>query len=77
MNKNIVHVGFKDLEKAYGRINKEALEQVLKMYNVEGKLLGRVQSMYIDTLACDRLKGGRSKQFRIYSVVRQGCIMSP
>ena len=33
--------------------------------------------MYVDSLACVRIKGGESEQFRIDSSVRQGCIMSP
>ena len=32
--KNVVYVGFIDLEREYDRINREALFQVLRMYNV-------------------------------------------
>ena len=32
-----VYVGFMDLEKAHDRVNREALRQVLRMYNVGGK----------------------------------------
>ena len=32
-------MGFMDLEKAYDRVNREALWQVLRMYDVGGKLL--------------------------------------
>ena len=35
----MVYIGFVDLKKAYDRINKEALRQVLRMYNVGSKLL--------------------------------------
>ena len=38
--KNIVDVGFTDLEKAYDRVNREALWQVLRMYDAVVKLLG-------------------------------------
>ena len=44
---------------------------------MKGKLLGGINSMYIDSLACVRVKGGDSKLFRIDSEVRQGSIMSP
>ena len=47
MRKNVVYLGFIDLEKAYNRINKEALWQVLRMYVVGGKLLGGIKSMYV------------------------------
>ena len=31
--KNAVYVGFIDLEKAYNRVNREVLSQVLRMYD--------------------------------------------
>ena len=70
--KNIVYVGFMDLEKAYDRVNREALWQVLRMYDVGGKL----KSTYIDSLACVRANGGERECFRINNV-RQRYIMSP
>ena len=47
------------------------------MYDVEGKLLNVIKSMYFDSSACVRIKGGVSKQFKIDSGVKHGCIMSP
>ena len=41
-----------------------------------GKLLDGVKSMYVDSLACVRVKQGVSEWFKIDSGVRQGCIMS-
>ena len=46
---------FIDLEKAYDRVNEEALWQVLRKYDVGGKLSG-IKSMYVDSLACVRVK---------------------
>ena len=46
------------------------------MYDVGGKLLGGIKDMYVDILACIRVKRGKNEQFRINSWVRQGCIMS-
>ena len=37
-----------DLEKLYDRVNKEALWQVLRMYEVGNKLLNGVKSMYVN-----------------------------
>ena len=48
----------------------------LRMYDVGGKLLNRSMSIYVNSLACVRVKGGESECFRIDSGVRQGCVMS-
>ena len=45
-------MGFIDLEKAYDRVNREALWEVLRMYDVGAKLLSGMKSMYVDCLAC-------------------------
>ena len=42
-----------------------------------GKLLSVIKSMYVDSSACVRVRGGESDRFRIDSAVRQRCIMSP
>ena len=63
-------MGFIDLEKAYDRVSREALWQVLRMYGVDGKLLTGILSMYINNLACVRVKGGESEGFKINSGVR-------
>ena len=47
------------------------------MHDVGDKLLGANKSIYVDSLACVRVKGDVSEWFRIDSGVRQGCIMSP
>ena len=72
-----VYVSFMDLEKAYDMVNRGALWQVLRIYGVGGKLLDGIKSMYVNSLACVRVKGSERECFRINSGVRQGCIMSP
>ena len=49
----------------------------MRIYDVEGKLLSGIKSMYVDSSACARVKEGESERFRIVGGVRQGCIMSP
>ena len=61
------------MKKAYFRVNRE----VLRMYDVGGKSLSGIKSIYVDSSACERLKGVESKRFRIDSGVRQVCIMFP
>ena len=75
--KGRVYVGFIDLEKAYDRFNREALCQVLRMYDVGSKLLNVIKSMYVGSSAHVRVKGGETKRFMIDSGVRQVCIMLP
>ena len=70
-------MGFISLEKAYDRVNREALWQVLKIYDVGCKLLNGIKSIYVDSLAYVRVKGGESEQFKVDIRVRHGCFMSP
>ena len=73
--KNVVYVGFIDFENAYDKVNREFLVQVLRMYDMGGKLLNGIKSIYVDSLACVRIS--ENEWFRIDSGVRQWCIMSP
>ena len=70
-------MGFIDSEKAYDRVNWEALCQVLRMHAVGDKRFSGIKSMYVDSSTCVIIKGGESERFRIESGVRQMCIMSP
>ena len=67
-----MYVGFIDLEKAYDRVNRKALWQVLRVYDKGGKLLNGIKSVYFKSLACVRVNGSKNEQFRIDSEVRQG-----
>ena len=64
------NVGFIDLEQTYDRVNREALWQVLRMYDVRGKHLNGIKSIYVDSSACFRVKGGESEWSRIYGGMR-------
>ena len=55
---------------------REGIRQVLNMYDVGGKLLNGIKSMYVNGLACARIKGGESDCFKIDRGERQGCIIS-
>ena len=71
-------IGEKAWEKnVYDRVNREALCQVQRMYDVGSKLLNGIKSIYVNSLAYVRVKGGKGGCFRINNGVRQGCIMSP
>ena len=49
IRKNVVYMGFINLEMVYNRVNQEALCYALKMYDLDGKLLSGIKSMYVDT----------------------------
>lgn len=68
---------FMDLEKAYDRVDRKALWEVLKIYGVGGKLLEAVKSFYRNSRAFVRMNGEESECFGISVGVRQGCVMSP
>ena len=72
-----VYVGFMDLEKAYDRVDREAVWQVLRMYDVDNKLFKHtnIKNMNVNNLAYVTVKGGKSECFRINSGVRQGYIV--
>ena len=65
------------MEKAYDRVNSEALWQVLRMFDVGGTLQSRNKNIYFNVLACVRAKGSESEYFHSDSGVRQDCIISP
>ena len=69
-------MSFMDLEKAYDRVTRETLWQVLRMVDVGSILLDEIKSMHVNRLACVRVKDGERECFRIDSGVRQYCIMS-
>ena len=48
----------------------------VKNVRCEGKLLGGIKNMYVDSLVCVRVIGVMSERFMISIGVRQGCIMS-
>ena len=50
-----------DLEEAYDRVNREELWQLLRMYDVGGKLLNGIKSVYVNSLAYVRVKGNESE----------------
>ena len=72
-----VYWAFMDLEKAYDRVDREAMWDVLRLYGVGGKLLRAVKSFYIGSKACVRVGNELSEWFPVKVGLRQGCVMSP
>ena len=72
-----VYFAFLDLEKAYDRVDREAMWNVLRLYGVGGRLLRAVKSLYKDSKACVRVGDELSEWFPVRVGLRQGCVMSP
>ncbi len=51
------YAAFMDLEKAYNRVDREALWSVLRIYGVGGQLLKGIQAFYKEAIACVRVGG--------------------
>ena len=59
-----VYVAYMDLEKAYDRVDRDAMWKVLRMYGINGNLLSAIQSLYEESEAmvrvcrkCERFEG--------------------
>ena len=71
-NAKNVFWAFMDLEKAYDRIDRKAVWEVLRLYGVGGKLLNAVKSFYEDSKACVRVGSEVSEWFPVNVGLRQG-----
>ncbi|KAK5875618.1 hypothetical protein CesoFtcFv8_026682 [Champsocephalus esox] len=72
-----VYMCFVDLEKAYDRVPREVLWEVLREYGVRGSLLRAIQSLYSQSESCVRVLGSKSDPFPVRVGLRQGCALSP
>ncbi len=72
-----LYAAFMDLEKAYDRVDREALWSVLKIFGVGGQLLKGIQAFHREANVCVRVGGKFSESFLVEVGVRQGCVMSP
>ena len=75
--KRKVWVAFMDLEKAYDRVDREAMWQVMRIYGIGGKVLRGIMSFYDEARACVRVGNKVSESFEVKMGLRQGCVMSP
>ena len=72
-----VYFAFLDLEKAYDRVDTDAVWNVLRLYGIGGRLLRGVKSLYVGNKACVRVGNEVSEWFPMRVGLRQGCVMSP
>ncbi|KAK3524458.1 hypothetical protein QTP70_029309 [Hemibagrus guttatus] len=72
-----VHMCFVNLEKAFDRVPRGILWEVLWEYGVRGPLLRAVWSLYNRSRSLVRIASCKSDLFLVYVGLRQGCPLSP
>ena len=70
-------LGFLDLEKAYDRVNREKLFEVLRWYGVGEGIVRILQNIYTGSEVKFTWKGIETEWIKTESGVRQGCPLSP
>ena len=75
-NKDL-YLCFIDLEKAFDRVPRQKLFEVLSEYGIRGRLLEAIKSIYVGSKAAVRIDGEMSEAFDVEEGVRQGCCLSP
>ena len=74
-----LYVAFVDFQKAYDRVNRNVLWNVLFKTGIQGKMLKMLRAMYSTVQACVmcNTKNGYSDYFQCLQGLKQGCIASP
>ncbi|KAK3515760.1 hypothetical protein QTP70_030463 [Hemibagrus guttatus] len=72
-----VHMCFVDLEKAFDRVPRGILWEVLWEYGVRGPLLRAVRSLYNRSRSLVRIASCKSDLFPVHVGLRQSCPLSP
>ena len=60
-----VYFAFLDLEKAYDRVDRDAIWNVLRLYGIGGRQLRGVRSLYVGSKACVRAENEVSEWFPV------------
>ena len=77
VRKECLYVAFIDMEKAYDRINRNKLFEVMRGYGVQEKLVDVIERIYDGGMVKFEMEGIRTGWCKNDSGVRQGCPLSP
>ena len=77
VRKECLYVAFIDMEKAYDRVNRKKLFEVMRGYGVQEKLVDVIERIYDGGMVKFEMEGIRTGWFKSDSGVRQGCPLSP
>ena len=72
-----VYVAFVDLKKAFDRVDRKILWEILGKYGLEGRLLEMVKAIYHQVQCCVRCNNTYGDVFECNCGLKQGCKMSP
>ncbi len=72
-----LYAAFMDLEKAYDRVDRKALWNVVKIYGVGTQLIEGIKAFHREANAYVTVDGELNDSFTVGVGVRQGCVMSP
>ena len=75
--KEEIFVAFLDMEKAYDRVNRKKLFEVMRCYGVHEKLVRLIERIYNGCLVKFELEEVMTGWCKSDSRVRQGCLLSP
>src|ERR1700712_5013063 len=72
-----LYLVFVDFEKAFDRIDREAIWNTLAKRNIPAKIIRLIRALY-ENASCSVLHCGKlSDKFTVETGVRQGCVLSP
>ena len=72
-----LYIGFVDMEKAYDRVNRRKLFEVMRSYGIHEKLIRTIERVYEDNKVKFELNEYITDWCKSDSGVRQGCPLSP
>ena len=72
-----LYIGFMDMEKAYDRVNRRKLFEVMRSYGIHEKLIRTIERVYEDNKVKFELHEYITDWCKSDSGVRQGCPLSP
>ena len=70
-------MAFLDMEKAYDRVNRKKLFEIMRCYGVHEKLVRLIERIYDGSMVTFKLEKGTTGWCKSDSGVRQGCPLSP
>ena len=77
VRKGYLYVAFIDMEKAYDRVNRKKLFEVMRDYGVQEQLVDVIERIYDGGMVKFEMEGIRTGWCKSDYGVRQGCFLSP